>query len=119
MVRVKRGGVARIRRKKFLKFAKGFTGAHSRIFRVAKTQVMKALLYSYVGRKNRKRFFRRLWICRINGFLSTGYPGLKFNNFKWMFKRCYSIDLNLKMISTIIIEDPQFNLVLPKIIVQV
>jgi large subunit ribosomal protein L20 len=105
MVRVKRGKVARMRRNKFLKFAKGFTGAHSRIFRVAKTQVMKALLYSYVGRKNRKRFFRRLWICRINGFLSTGCPAIKFNNFKWLLTRGYSIDINSKMISTIIIED--------------
>ena len=82
MVRIKRGKIARIRRNKFLKFAKSFIGAHSQIFRVAKTQVMKALFYSYVGRKNRKRFFRKLWICRINGFLSIGCPAIKFNNFK-------------------------------------
>ena len=105
MVRIKRGKIARIRRNKFLKIAKSFIGAHSQIFRVAKTQVMKALFYSYVGRKNRKRFFRKLWICRINGFLSIGCPAIKFNNFKWLLTRSYSIDINFKMISTIIIED--------------
>jgi large subunit ribosomal protein L20 len=51
MVRVKRGNVARKRRNKILKFAKGFKGAHSRLFRTANGQVMKALVYSYVGRK--------------------------------------------------------------------
>lgn len=106
MVRIKRGNIAKIRRNKFLKFAKSFTGAHSQVFRVAKTQVMKALLYSYVGRKNRKRFFRKLWICRINGFLSTMCPSIKFNSFKWLLTNCYSIDINLKMMSKIIIEDP-------------
>ena len=66
MVRVKRGNVARNRRKKILKFAKGFKGAHSRLFRTANQQVMKALIYSYVGRKRRKRDFKRLWLCRVN-----------------------------------------------------
>ena len=55
MVRVKRGNVAKNRRKKILKFAKGFKGAHSRLFRTANGQVMKALVYSYVGRKRRKQ----------------------------------------------------------------
>ncbi len=54
MVRVKRGSVARKRRKKILKLAKGFRGAHSSLFRTAKQQVLKALRYSYVGRKNKK-----------------------------------------------------------------
>jgi large subunit ribosomal protein L20 len=58
MVRVKRGSVARSRRKKILKFAKGFKGAHSRLFRTANSQVMKALIYSYVGRKRRKQDFK-------------------------------------------------------------
>ena len=66
MVRVKRGNVARNRRKKILKLAKGFKGAHSRLFRTANQQVMKSLVYSYVGRKRRKRDFKRLWICRVN-----------------------------------------------------
>jgi len=54
MVRVKRGNVARKRRKKILQLAKGYRGAHSRLFRVANQQVMKALRYSYVGRKQKK-----------------------------------------------------------------
>ena len=55
MVRVKRGNVARKRRKKILQLAKGYRGAHSRLFRVANQQVMKALRYSYVGRKQKNR----------------------------------------------------------------
>ena len=66
MVRVKRGNVARKRRKKILQLAKGYRGAHSRLFRIANQQVMKALRYSYIGRKQKKRFFRKLWITRIN-----------------------------------------------------
>ena len=66
MVRVERGNVARKRRKKILKFAKGFKGAHSRLFRTANGQVMKALIYSYVGRKRCKQDFKKLWICRVN-----------------------------------------------------
>jgi len=66
MVRVKRGNVARKRRKKVLKLAKGFRGSHSRLFRIANQQVMKSLRYSYMGRKQKKRKFRQLWITRIN-----------------------------------------------------
>jgi large subunit ribosomal protein L20 len=66
MVRVKRGNVARKRRKKILSLASGYRGAHSILFRIANQQVMKALRYSYVGRKQKKRIFRRLWISRIN-----------------------------------------------------
>ena len=66
MVRVKRGNVAKKRRKKILHLSKGYRGAHSRLFRVANQQVMKALRYSYIGRKQKKRIFRRLWITRIN-----------------------------------------------------
>ena len=66
MVRIKRGNVARKRRKKVLSLAKGFRGTHSRLFRVSNQQVMKALRYSYIGRKQKKRQFRRLWITRIN-----------------------------------------------------
>nr|YP_010337992.1 ribosomal protein L20 [Timspurckia oligopyrenoides]UNJ17577.1 ribosomal protein L20 [Timspurckia oligopyrenoides] len=66
MTRVKRGNVARNRRKNILKLAKGFRGSHSNLFRVANQQVMKSLKYAYVGRKRKKREFRRLWITRIN-----------------------------------------------------
>ena len=66
MVRVKRGNVARKRRNKILTIAKGYRGAHSALFRVANQQVMKALKYSYINRKQKKRIFRRIWITRIN-----------------------------------------------------
>jgi large subunit ribosomal protein L20 len=64
MTRVKRGNVARKRRKKILKLAKGFRGSHSTLFRTANQQVMKALRSAYRDRKKRKRDFRRLWIAR-------------------------------------------------------
>lgn len=66
MARVKRGVVARRRHKKILKLAKGYYGARSRIFRVAKQAVTKAAQYAYRDRRQRKRQFRALWITRIN-----------------------------------------------------
>lgn len=66
MTRVKRGVVARRRHKKVLKQAKGYYGARSRVFRVAKQAVIKAGQYAYRDRRNRKRQFRALWIQRIN-----------------------------------------------------
>ena len=66
MARVKRGVTARKKHKKILKQAKGFYGARSRVFRVAKQAVIKSLQYAYIGRKQRKRQFRALWITRIN-----------------------------------------------------
>ena len=98
MVRVKRGNVARARRKKILKFAKGFHGAHSRLFRTANQQVMKALVYSYVGRKRRKRDFRKLWLCRVNA--AARLEGLTYSKLKSRLKQ-NSIDLNVKMLAQI------------------
>ena len=66
MARVKRGVIARRRHKKILKQAKGYYGARSRVFRVAKQAVIKAQQYAYRDRRNRKRAFRALWISRIN-----------------------------------------------------
>ncbi len=66
MARVKRSVVARARHKKVLKQAKGYYGARSKVYRVAKQAVIKAGQYSYRDRRNRKRMFRRLWIIRIN-----------------------------------------------------
>jgi len=66
MARVKRGVTARARHKKVLKLAKGYSGARSRVFRVAKQAVTKAGQYAYRDRRQRKRQFRRLWIARIN-----------------------------------------------------
>lgn len=66
MARVKRGVIAKRRHKKILKQAKGYYGARSRVFRVAKQAVIKASQYAYRDRRTRKREFRRLWIVRIN-----------------------------------------------------
>lgn len=68
-MRVHRGIVARKRRKKILKMASGFFGSRHRLFRVAKESVDRALCFAYRDRKVRKRFFRQLWIIRINAFL--------------------------------------------------
>ena len=104
MVRVKRGNVARARRKKILKFAKGFKGAHSRLFRTANQQVMKALVYSYVGRKRKKRDFRKLWLCRVNA--AARLEGLTYSKLKSRLKQ-NSIDLNVKMLAQIALLDKQ------------
>ena len=102
MVRVKRGNVARKHRNKILKLAKGFKGAHSRLFRTANQQVMKALIYSYVGRKRRKRDFKRLWLCRVNA--AARIEGLNYSKLKSRLKQS-SVDLNLKMLAQIALLD--------------
>ena len=66
MVRVKRGNVASKRRKKYLKLAKGYVGANSRLSTYAGEQVVQSLNFAYIGRKLKKRNFRRIWIYRIN-----------------------------------------------------
>ena len=104
MVRVKRGNVASKRRKKILKFAKGFKGAHSRLFRTANGQVMKALIYSYVGRKRRKQDFKKLWICRINA--AARNEGLNYSSLKNLLKKS-SINLNLKMLAQLSVLDKE------------
>ena len=104
MVRVKRGNVARKRRKKILQLAKGYRGAHSRLFRVANQQVMKALRYSYVGRKQKKRTFRKLWITRINA--ASKLNGLSYSKLIHNLKKS-NIDLNRKMLAQIAILDSQ------------
>ena len=102
MVRVKRGSVASKRRKKILKFAKGFKGAHSRLFRTANGQVMKALIYSYVGRKRRKQDFKKLWICRVNAAARS--EGTNYSKLRSSLKKS-SIGLNLKMLAQLSVLD--------------
>jgi large subunit ribosomal protein L20 len=102
MVRVKRGNVARKRRKKILSLASGYRGAHSILFRIANQQVMKALRYSYVGRKQKKRIFRRLWISRINA--ASRLNGISYSLLINKFKKS-NIDLNRKMLSQIAVLD--------------
>ncbi|HSQ87521.1 50S ribosomal protein L20 [Romboutsia sp.] len=107
MVRVKRGNVARKRRNKILQLAKGYRGAHSRLFRVANQQIMKALRYSFVGRKQKKRTFRKIWITRINA--ASKLNGLSYSKLIHNFKKS-KIELNRKMLSQIAILDTQtFN----------
>jgi large subunit ribosomal protein L20 len=102
MVRVKRGNVARNRRNKILKLAKGFRGTHSKLFRMANQQVMKALRYSYIGRKRRKREFRSLWIIRINA--AAREHGLNYSSFMNQLKSS-NIAINRKMLAQIAVID--------------
>lgn len=102
MVRVKRGNVARKRRKKILSLASGYRGAHSVLFRIVNQQVMKALRYSYISRKQKKRIFRRIWISRINA--ASRLNGISYNQLINKFKKS-NIDLNRKMLSQIAVLD--------------
>jgi large subunit ribosomal protein L20 len=103
MTRVKRGNVARKRRKKILKLAKGFRGSHSRLFRTANQQVMKALRNAYRDRRKRKRDFRRLWITRINA--ASRQQGLSYSKLMGGLKKA-NIEINRKMLSQMAILDP-------------
>ncbi len=103
MTRVKRGNVARKRRKKILKLAKGYRGAHSTLFRTANQQVMKALRYAYRDRKRRKRDFRRLWIVRINA--AVRQHGMSYSQFLGNLKKA-NIQLNRKMLAQLAVLDP-------------
>jgi large subunit ribosomal protein L20 len=102
MVRIKRGNVARKRRKKVLALASGYRGAHSVLFRIANQQVMKALRYSYVGRKQKKRIFRKIWINRINA--ASRLNGTTYSQLIHKFKKS-NVDLNRKMLSQIAVLD--------------
>lgn len=102
MVRIKRGNIARKRRKKILYMAKGYRGAHSLLFRIANQQIMKALKYSYIGRKKKKRLFRRIWISRINS--ASRVQGVSYSRLINKLKNS-NIDLNRKMLSQLAILD--------------
>lgn len=102
MTRVKRGNVARKRRKKILKLAKGFRGSHSTLFRTANQQVMKALRNAYRDRRKRKRDFRRLWIARINA--AARQHGMSYSQLIGSLKKA-NILLNRKMLAQLAILD--------------
>nr|YP_009122193.1 50S ribosomal protein L20 [Vertebrata lanosa]AJH65951.1 50S ribosomal protein L20 [Vertebrata lanosa] len=102
MTRIKRGNVARKRRKKILKLAKGFRGSQSKLFRTAKQQVLKALKYSYIGRKHKKRTYRRLWIVRINA--ATRLYNLSYSEFIYLLKK-KNIAVNRKILSQLALVD--------------
>ncbi|SHH24074.1 50S ribosomal protein L20 [Tepidibacter thalassicus] len=104
MARVKKAINARKKHKKILKLAKGFRGARSRLFRPANEFVMKALRHAYVGRKLKKRDFRKLWIQRINA--ATRLHGLSYSRFINGLKLA-GININRKMLSEMAINDPE------------
>ncbi len=102
-MRIKRSVNALKKRRKILKLAKGYRGAKSKLYRTAREQVMKSGMYAYIGRKQKKRDFRSLWItrinaaCRINDISYSKFiAGLKAKN----------IDLNRKVLADIAVKDP-------------
>ena len=96
MARIKGGMGARKRHNKVLKLAKGYRGARSKQYRIAKQSVMRALASSYAGRKERKRQFRRLWIARINA--AARLNGLSYSRFMHGLKLA-EVEINRKMLA--------------------
>jgi len=104
MTRVKRGFKRVQRRKRMLKFAKGFYGAKSRLYRSAKEAIDRSLKYAYKGRKIRKRDFRSLWIVRINAACSLN--GVSYSRFMGGLKKA-KIDLDRKILADIAVRNPE------------
>lgn len=102
MARIKGGLNARKKHNRVLKLAKGYRGARSKQYRVAKQSVMRALTSSYAGRKERKRQFRRLWIARINA--AARMNGLSYSKFMYGLKNA-GVEINRKMLSEMAVND--------------
>ena len=102
MARVKGGMSARRKHNKVLKLAKGYRGARSKQYRVAKQSVMRALTSSYAGRKERKRQMRQLWIARINA--AARLNGLSYSKFMFGLKQA-GVDMNRKMLAERAVND--------------
>lgn len=102
MARVKRGVTARKRHKKVLKLAKGYYNARRKVYRVAKQAVTKAAQYAYIGRKQRKRQFRSLWIVRINA--AARIHGLSYSRLMNGLKKA-NIELDRKALADIAVHD--------------
>ncbi len=102
MARVKGAMMTRKRRKKVLKLAKGYYGSKSKLFKTAKEAVMKSGQYAYIGRKQKKRDFRALWITRISA--ACRMNGINYSSFMNGLKKA-NITLNRKMLSEIAIHD--------------
>lgn len=112
MARVKRGVTARKRHKKILKQAKGYYGARSRVFRVAKQAVIKAGQYAYRDRRTKRRLFRSLWIARINA--GARLHGITYSSFMNGLKKA-QIELDRKVLADLAIFDaPAFALLVEK-----
>ncbi|SFG56416.1 large subunit ribosomal protein L20 [Lachnospiraceae bacterium C7] len=104
MARVKGGLGAKKRHNRVLKLAKGYRGARSKQYRIAKQSVMRALTSSYAGRKQRKRQFRQLWIARINA--AARLNGLSYSKFMYGLKLA-NIDLNRKVLAEMAVSDSE------------
>ena len=104
MARIKGGLNAKKKHNRVLKLAKGYRGARSKQYRVAKQSVMRALTSSFAGRKEKKRQFRRLWIARINA--AARLNGISYSKFMYGLKLA-QIDINRKMLSEMAISDPE------------
>ena len=104
MARIKGGLNAKKKHNRVLKLAKGYRGARSKQYRVAKQSVMRALTSAYAGRKERKRQFRQLWIARINA--AARMNGISYSKFMYGLKLA-NIDINRKMLSEMAINDAE------------
>ena len=104
MARIKGGLIAKKKHNRVLKLAKGYRGARSKQYRVAKQSVMRALASSYAGRKERKRQFRQLWIARINA--AARLNGLSYSKFMYGLKLA-EVDINRKMLADLAVNDAE------------
>lgn len=104
MARIKGGLNAKKKHNRVLKLAKGYRGARSKQYRVAKQSVMRALTSSYAGRKQRKRQFRQLWIARINA--AARLNGLSYSKFMYGLKKS-GVDLNRKVLADMAVTDKE------------
>ena len=104
MARIKGGMNARRKHNKVLKLAKGYRGARSNQYRVAKQSVMRALNTSFAGRKQKKRQFRQLWIARINA--AARMNGLSYSKFMYGLKLA-NVDINRKMLAELAVNDAE------------
>ena len=104
MARIKGGMNARKKHNRVVKLAKGYRGARSKQYRIAKQSVMRALASSYVGRKQRKRQFRQLWIARINA--AARINGLSYSRFMYGLKQA-GVEMNRKVLSDMAINDAE------------
>ena len=104
MPRVKRGNVARKKRKKVLKMARGYYGFRSKLYRIANQQVMRSLHYAYRDRRQRKRDFRKLWITRINAAARAN--GLSYSRFLNGLKNA-GVNINRKMLADMAVNDKE------------
>ena len=104
MARIKGGMNARKKHNRVLKLAKGYRGARSKQYRIAKQSVMRALASAYAGRKERKRQFRQLWIARINA--AARLNGLSYSKFMYGLKQA-GVEINRKMLAEMAVNDAE------------